>query len=178
MDGRFYVDTHLPDDVSTPAAVTLTTSNQIICPAASLFQFPPYYFNYVGKAVRIRCQSQATSGATPGNHNFQMNWGPATSNSGTLLCGVTFTTWAASVTGALSIAEIIIRCRALGTSGSLWAYGTYFLENTGTANMSPNSPAAVTVDLSQNYFVTPQCSRSGSTAETIQMMEYMVEALN
>ena len=44
--------------------------------------------------------------------------------------------------------------------------------------VAPTNPAAVTVDLTQNYFLMPQVSRSGSTAETIQLHDAIYEAVN
>lgn len=176
-DGPFYVDTRLPDIVATPPAVTLTTSPQILASGAYLPQLPANYFNYVGKTVRVRVQGQATSGTTPGAFIFVWTYGPATSNSGIQLCGSSMV-WTASVTNGTFISEIIIRCRAIGVSGSLYAVGTALLQNSGIILLPGTSPAAVAADLTGSNYITPQASRNGSTAETIQMFDYVFEALN
>ena len=86
--------------------------------------------------------------------------------------------WAASSANYSFWFEFVVRCRALGASGSLFGGGWGFIQNTGTFMVSPTSPAAVTVDLTQNYFLMPQVSRSGSTAETIQLHDAIYEAVN
>lgn len=177
-DGPFYVDTREPYTVTLPASVTLTTVLAILCPGSFIPQLPANYFNFVGKAVRVRCAGQATSGTTPGALDFQFNYGSAISNTGSNLCGVNVT-WTASVSQAQFIAEAIVRCRSLGTSGTLSSWGYLLLQNTGTVLMPPTGGGTIaTVDLTTANYIIPQCSRSGSTAETIQMFDYSFEALN
>ena len=44
--------------------------------------------------------------------------------------------------------------------------------------MPASAPAQVTVDLTQNFVLSPQALRSGSTAESMQVHEFTYEALN
>ena len=177
MDGPWYIDSKPPHTAVSASAVTLTTTLQLLCPGAFIPQFPSNYFGYIGKAVRCRFFGQCTSGTTPGSLTFNLMWGPATANTGTTVAGVAVG-WAASSANYSFWFEFVVRCRALGASGSLFGGGWGFIQNTGTFMVSPTSPAAVTVDLTQNYFLMPQVSRSGSTAETIQLHDAIYEAVN
>jgi hypothetical protein len=56
--------------------------------------------------------------------------------------------------------------------------GTWIIQNVGSVLMPPTAPAAITVDTTQNSFLSLQCSRSGSTGESIQVHDMIFEALN
>ena len=79
---------------------------------------------------------------------------------------------------------LFVRCRAIGSSGSLFAWGQMDFNNAVVAStlqplMIPASaPAAVTVDLTAANVLSPQFKRSGSTAETLQVHDLTYEAMN
>ena len=177
MDGQFYVDSKEPFPVTSGPTITLTTNNQFLAGPNMLPLFPPNYFNYIGKMVRWRWVGQCTSGATPGTLAFDVEWGPATNATGTIITGVNFG-WAANQANATWLFEGFARCRSLGSSGSLFAGGWLYFQSTGIFVVQPTSPAAVTCDLTQSYYIIPQCNRSGSTAETIQLHDAFYEAVN
>jgi hypothetical protein len=177
MDGPFYIDGLPPFNITDSSSVTLTASLQVVSTLDKLPKFPSNYFGYVGKAIRITAIGRATSGATPGGFNWGVYWGPGTAGSGTLISGVNVT-WTASQTNATMVYTGIIRCRALGTSGSLLGCGRLFIQQTGEIPCPFSGLAATTVDLTQNYYMFPQLSRSGSTVETFQLHDWFTEALN
>ena len=177
MDGPFYVEHLKPYSVQTQVSVTLTATLQILCPGAVIPQLPANFFGFPGKTVRVRVMGTCTSAATPGNLDFQINYGAATNNTGINIAGVNVG-WAANQAGTTYIAEFFIRCRSIGTSGTLIGAGLLFIQNTGLVGMPPFGPTVSTVDTTTANYLIPQVSRSGSTAETITMFEYTMEALN
>ncbi|MGF7236021.1 MAG: hypothetical protein ACQSGP_13830, partial [Frankia sp.] len=149
MDGAFYVDSKLPFPVTSVPAVSLTAAYQVVAPISVIPALGPNYFNYVGKAIRIRAMGQATSVATPGNLTFSYLWNNGvTAGAGTLVCGVALV-WIANQTNQCFTSEVVIRCRSLGATGSLFGMGFLFLQGTGIIHMPASAPAAVTVDLTQ-----------------------------
>jgi hypothetical protein len=177
MDGPFYNDSRPPFPVTTsPSAITLTGSYQPIVPTAWMRPLGNY-FNWVGKLVHLRLIATTTSGATPGTFNVGAYWGNNTAGNGTQLCAVGFT-WNANNVNVFTPIDLFVRCRALGTSGSLFAYGTCFLGGSGIIFYSFNNPAAVTVDLTQPNYLSVQLFRSGSTAETVTTYDVYWQTLN
>ena len=184
MDGPFWVDQRTPFIVADAAAVTLSTTALALLPIANLPVLGSNYFGFVGKAVRMKMYGRITTGATPGNGTLALYWGTGAAANGTVLVTSAATALTASQTNLTWEAEFLIRCRSLGASGSLIALGMFnanvgVLESTLQPVMLPASaPAAVTVDLTQNYVLSPQFLRSGSTAETMQVHEFIFESLN
>lgn len=174
--GAFYRDSILPFSAGAQTSVTLSTSSKRIAPNDAFPQLGGY-FNYVGRALRVRISGKYTTGATPGNLSFSPLWGPGVDNSGTNLGGVSLT-GVVNLTDYSFFYEATVRCRALGASGSLLAQGLVWFQNTALGLCPPASPAAVTVDLTQNYYIQPQILRSGSTTETIQVLDIFFESLN
>lgn len=184
MDGPFYVDTRTPHISADIAAVTLAATAKAIVPVANLPSLGANYFSYVGKAVRMRMFGRLTTAATPGNMTASCYWGNGTDANGTSIVASAAVALTASQTNLTWEWDLYIRCRALGVSGSLIGHGTFnanvaVLASTLQPVMIPASaPAAVTVDLTQNFVLSPQFLRSGSTAESIQVHEFIFEALN
>ena len=184
MDGPFWVDLRTPHISADVAAVTLATTAKALVPVANLPALGSNYFGYLGKAVRIRLYGRITTGATPGNMTAQIMWGNGTDANGTIIAATAATALTASQTNLTWEWDIIVRCRLLGATGALISHGMFnanvgVLASTLQPVMMPASaPAQVTVDLTQNYVLSPQFLRSGSTAETMQVHEFTFEALN
>lgn len=177
MDGLNYVDHKTPIMVTSGSTISLLTTYQALVTPGNLPIMGSNYFNWVGKAVRVRAFGQATSAATPGNFQLGIMYGDGTNNNGTSL-GNLSGTWTANNVGLSWIAEWIVRCRATGTSGSLFGVASFLFQGWGIGTITPFNAAPVTVDLTQPYYFSPQWLRSGSTAETCQLHEIMYEALN
>ena len=180
-DGLYYVDTKLPHLSADVASVTLSTTNKALVPAMSLPVLGSNYFSFVGKAMRISMFGRMTTGATPGNGTFSLMWGTGADANGTSLVASAATALTASQTNLSWWAQLYVRCRALGSSGTLMATGILkFNEALVVAELllPASAPAAVSVDLTQNFVLSPQFLRSGSTSETMQVHEFFCEALN
>lgn len=178
MDSSYYEESLLPFNAATQSAITMTTSYQALVPGAFLPIMGNNYFNFPGKAVRIRAYGLASTGTTPGALTFSLLYGTGANNNGTLMGGVAIN-FVASRTNDCWFAEFVVRCRVTGASGSLMGVGWFDLNAVGAVLLSPSSPAAATVDLTAaTNVLTFQASRSGSTVETIQLLDIFYEALN
>jgi len=185
MDGQFYEDSRPPFVVTDAAAVTLSTTDKAIVPAVNMPTLGANYFGMIGKQVRIRVWGRATTGATPGNGTWDIYWGTGADANGTILASSAGVALVASQTSLTWELELFVRCRSLGSSGSLICFGMFNTNSAGViaaANqpviIPASLPAAVTVDLTQNFVISPQFKRSGSTAETMQAHDFSFEAIN
>jgi hypothetical protein len=184
MDGPFYVDSRAPHLNADIASVTLATTLKAMAPVSNIPVLGSNYFGYVGKAMRITMFGRMTTGTTPGNGQLALLWGTGADANGTTLAQSAAFALSASQTNLSFMAQLFVRCRAIGSSGSLMVTGTLdanpsLVASTLQTIMIPASaPAATTVDLTQNFVLSPQFSRSGSTAETLQLHELFYEALN
>lgn len=184
MDGQFYVDSRAPHLAADVAAVTLAVTDSALVPFANIPVLGSNYFSYIGKAVRISLFGRITTGATPGNGTFDIYWGNGTNANGTLLASSAAFALTASQTNLSWWCQIVARCRAQGSSGSLIVTGLTSFNNAVVAtSLQPvlipaSAPAATTCDLTQANVISVQFKRSGSTAETMQVHEVLYEALN
>jgi hypothetical protein len=184
MDGPFWVDLRAPHISADVASVTLAATYKAMVPIANLPVLGSNYFSYVGKAVRIRTYGRLTTGATPGNMQIGLLWGTGADANGTTIAQSAATALTATQSNLTWECDMVVRCRALGVTGSLIAHGMFnanvaILASTLQPVMIPASaPAAVTVDLTQNFVLSPQFLRSGSTAEALQVHELTFESLN
>lgn len=180
-DGLFYVDTRPPFLVADVAAVTLATTDKALYPAGAFPVLGAGYFGWPGKALKITLFGRITTAVTPGNGTFDVYWGTGADANGTLIMTGTAVALTASQTNLSWRAEFIVRCRAVGTSGSLMCTGwAKFNEAVLAATQlyPASAPAAVTVDTTVANIVSVQYKRSGSTAETMQVHELVVQPLN
>jgi hypothetical protein len=185
MDGPFWVDSRTPFINADIPAVTLLTTDLALVPPANLPALGANYFAYVGKCVRIRLFGRIITGVTPGNGTVDIYWGNGAAANGTVIGASAAFALTASMPSTSWRIEAYVRCRAMGATGSLLVTGFIELLNSatltaaGTVFLIPASaPAAVTVDLTQNFVISPQFKRSGSTAESMQVHDVSFEALN
>lgn len=185
MDGVFYHDTREPFVTVSPGAVTLTaTAKALYTPS----QFPVLggqYFSRVGKKLRIRLFGQITTALTPGNGSFNVYYGNGTDANGVLLMTGTPVALSPSQTNLSWSLEIIVTCRSIGSAGTLFCTGKAHFNNAVIAStlqpiLLPASAPAVsgTVDLTAANIISVQFLRSGSTVETMQVVEMEVVAMN
>ena len=184
MDGPFWIDTRAPHMVADVATVTLSTTFKAIVPASAMPVLGSNYFGYMGKAVRIRIWGDITTAATPGNMTAGILWGTGADNNGTVLGQSNATTLSANQALNQFVWDIFVRCRKLGSAGQLIAYGVFgvvplTIASTLQPLMIPSgAQGPTTVDLTQNYVISPQIQRSGSTAETVTVHDFIYEAMN
>lgn len=183
-DGPFFVDTRAPHISADVSAVTLASTDKALIPVANIPVLGSNYFGFIGKAMRITMFGRITTGATPGNGTFDIYWGTGADANGTIIGSSATVALTASQTNLSWWLEIVVRCRAMGASGSLLVTGQAAFNNAVLAtSLQPllipaSAPAAVTVDLTAASIISPQFKRSGSTAETMQVHDVLYEALN
>lgn len=185
-DGLFYVDSKPPFNTSDFASVTTIATNKALILPANLHNLGGNYFNWVGKAVRMRIFGRYSAAATPGTQSVSLLWGTGADANGTVVAASGLWTPNASLSNNAFCWEMVIRCRATGSSGSLFASGYFHWLNVttsgGTGNtvmVPPQSPAAVTVDLTTvGNVLSPQSLAVTSTTNVLQVHDYMLEALN
>jgi hypothetical protein len=184
-DGLFYNDLKAPFTAANIAAVTLSTTFLSLYPLSNFPLLPSGYFSFVGKKMKIRLFGQMTTAATPGNGQFGIYWNADTAAGTTQLATSAAFALVANATNLSWRVEVDIVCRAIGSSGALLATGMavfpigLVLSTVGMNQPIPASaPAQVTVDLTQNFIPSVQFLRSGSTAETMQVVDMDVIAMN
>lgn len=184
-DGLFYNDLREPFVTVSPAAVTLaTTAKALYTPS----QFPVLggqYFSRVGKKLKIRLFGQITTALTPGNGSFDVYYGSGVDATGTILASSAALALSASQTNLAWTAEFVVTCRSIGSAGTLFCTGKAdfnvgVLASTLAPMLVPASAPVVSagVDLTAANIISVQFKRSGSTVETIQVLEMEVTALN
>jgi hypothetical protein len=183
-DGIFYNDLRDPAINSDIASVTLSSTNKALYPVSNFPVLGGNYFGRIGKKMRIRLFGRGTTGATPGNGQWALLFGTGADNNGTTIASNTATALAANQTNISWWAEFYIHCRATGSSGTLFATGLAHMQALASAApatwMIPTTAPAVSgsIDLTQANIVSVQFNRSGSTAETLQVHDMEVIAMN
>lgn len=184
MDGAFYTDLRAPFDVAAtpPAQVTLATTDKALYTTSEFAAFGSGYW-WVGKQVRIHLVGKATTGATPGNGTFDIYWGTGADANGTILASSAATAMAANQSNITWEIDLIAECTVRGTSGKLMVTGKALLNGLLTTNVPmpipATSPAASSaIDLTAANVISVQFKRSGSTAETMQVLSMRVHPLN
>jgi len=184
-DAGFYLDTREPFVITDLAAISpLSTAVPLYTPSA----FPVLggqYFARPGKKIRIRIFGRMTSAATPGNVSFAVYYGDGTAANGVLLQSSAAVAWTASQSNMSFELDIVVTCRTTGSAGTLFCTGKVFINNAAVANtlqplLIPANTAVVSgaCDLTAAKIISVQAIRSGSTAETMQVHEMEVMALN
>ncbi len=184
MDGPYYVDSRAPFISADAAARTIIATNVALLPVANLPVLGSNYFGWIGKAVRIRIFGRMSSVATPGTITLSYLWGNGTDANGTSIGTTGAFAPTASQTNLSWEAIAVIRCRATGATGSLLCTG-YFEANPAivASTLQPilipaSAPAAVTVDLTAANVISPQMLAVTATTNTVQVHDFLFEALN
>lgn len=184
-DGLFYRDLREPFVSVNVGAVTLSTTDLALYPAANFPALGGQYWARPGKKMRIRLFGQMTTGTTPGNGTFDIYYGTGAAANGTIIASSATVALTASQTNISWMLDITITCRTTGATGTLFCTGMAWfnqavLGTTLQPLMIPASAPVVSgsVDLTAANIISVQFKRSGSTAETMQVVEMEVEALN
>lgn len=184
-DGLFYNDLREPFIAADLTAISpLATAVALYTPSA----FPVLggqYFARVGKAVRIRIFGRCTSAATPGNVSFAIYYGTGASANGVLLASSGAVAWSANQSNMSFMVEVDVTCRSIGSAGTLFCTGYAKFNVAAVAStlqplLIPATAPAVSgaCDLTAALILSVQMLRSGSTAETAQVHQMQVIALN
>jgi hypothetical protein len=183
MDGAFYLDTRAPFIGPTIAAVTLATTNKALYGLSNFPNIGGNYFSFVGKKIGIRLYGQITTGVTPGNGQFAVLYGTGADANGVVLVTSAADTLIASQTNASWDVEVFVRCVTTGNAGTLFCTGSGLYNSAVVAAHHSRLPASAPVvsgscDLTANNVISIQYNRSGSTAETMQVVDMEVVAYN
>ena len=184
-DGLFYLDTREPFIGIDIAAVTLSTTAKALYPASNFPILGGQYFSRIGKKIKIRLFGRMTTGTTPGNGSFNVYYGTGADANGVLLMTGTPVALSASQTNLSWWADVFVHCRSIGSSGTLFCTGeanfhVSLIASTLQPILLPASAPAVSgaCDLTAANIISVQFLRSGSTAETMQVHDMEVIALN
>lgn len=184
-DGLFYTDLREPFIASDIAAVTLAATAKALYPAAAFPSLGGQYFSRIGKKLRVRAFGRITTAATPGNGSFALYYGTGADANGVLLASSAAVALTASQTNLSWEAEFQVHARSLGAAGTLFATGkAHFNVGVIASTLQPLMiPASAPVvsgacDLTAALILSLQFLRSGSTAETMQVHDLEVEAMN
>lgn len=181
-DGLFYNDIREPFVTVPPAAVTLTSAAKALYTASQFPVLGGQYFSRVGKKIKVRLAGIITTAATPGNGSFNVYFGTGADANGVLLMTGTPVALIASQTNVAWVLEITITCITTGSAGTLrctgWAHFNEAVQ--APIQMLPTTVLGVSgaCDLTASLIVSVQYLRSGSTVETMQVMDMEVTALN
>lgn len=182
MDGPFYNDLRAPFISGNITAVTLSTTAKAMYPKDNFPVLGGNYFNFIGKKLKIRLFGRATTAATPGNFSVDVYYGSGADATGTIISSSGAVAMVAGQTDLAWELEYVVSCRTLGAAGTLFGCGHIILnEAVLVAHMliPASTPAASgTLDLTTANIISVQFKRSGSTAETAQVHDMEVIALN
>lgn len=185
MDGAFYQDTRPPLVATDVGAVTLAATDKALYPASAFQALGAHYFGFVGKKLKIRLFGRMTTGATPGNGTIDVYYGSGADATGTIIVSSAAHALVANATSLSWWMEVYIHCRSVGSTGTLFGTGIFhphvaLVLSTVQPILIPASLAAVSsaVDLTASNFISVQYKRSGSTAETMQVHDMEVTAMN
>ncbi len=184
-DGLFYLDTREPFIGADIASVTLSTTLKALYPASNFPVLGGQYFSRIGKKVRIRLFGRMTTAATPGNLTMSVLYGTGADANGVTLASSAAVALTASQTNLSWMCDVFVHCRSIGSAGTLFCTGMFdanvaVLASTLQPVLIPASAPAVSAacDLTAALILSVQASRSGSTAETMQVHDFEVTALN
>lgn len=184
-DGLFYNDLREPFTAADIAAVTLASTAKALYPPSNFPVLGGQYFARVGKKLKIRAFGRMTTGATPGNGSFNVYYGNGADANGVALMTGTPVALVANGTNLSWMAEFLVHCRSIGSAGTLFVTGfaqfnVGLLLSTAAPMLLPASAPAVSgaCDLTAANIISLQFLRSGSTAETMQIHDMEVSALN
>jgi hypothetical protein len=183
MDGQFYRDLRAPFMIAPPTAVTLLSTNLALYPVANIPAMGKDYW-WAGKTVRIRAFGQITTAVTPGNLTLALFYGTGAAANGVSLAASAAQTLIASQTNISWEVDLTVRCITIGSAGTMFCTGRAIF---GTAVIAAGSflipatapavSAACDLTVASNI-LSLQALRSGSTAETMQVVDLQIEALN
>lgn len=183
MDGPFYRDLRAPFIITDVAAVTLAATNKALYPVGNVPAMGKDYW-WAGKKIALRAFGRITTVLTPGNLTLALLYGTGADANGVSVVASAAQTLLASQTNLSWEVELKVHCRSIGSAGTLFATGRAFFNTSVIAAgdfLLPASAAAASaaVDLTvASNILSLQVLRSGSTAETMQVHDLEIEALN
>lgn len=182
-NGSFFVDTREPFIATPPAAATLAATPVALYTASQFPVLGGQYFARVGKKLRINLRGIITTALTPGNGNWAVFINPTiVNNTGVSLGTSTANALIASQTNQLWTAELTVECITIGNTGTLRCTGFAFMADAVMVQKQmiglAAGAASAAIDLTAAQVISVQYARSGSTAETMQVLSMDVVSMN
>lgn len=184
-DGLFYNDMREPFISADLAAISPLATNVALYTPSAFPVLGGQYFTRPGKALRIDLFGRITTALTPGNLTFAVYYGTGASANGVLLATSGAVALVASRTNDVWRCTVDVHCRTTGSTGTLFCTGIAHASvaavlSTAQPIMIPNTAPVVSAacDLTAANIISVQAARSGSTAETMQVHNMVVTALN
>lgn|SRR5678815_88789 len=184
-DGLFYQDTREPHISLDIPAVTLAATAKALYPASNFPALGGQYFARPGKKLHIVLFGRMTTVLTPGNLTLVCYYGTGADANGVIICQSAAVALVASQTSISWQLDIMVHCRTIGNAGTLFGCGVFqcnpaLIASTAQPVMIPASIPAVSgaCDLTAANIISLQALRSGSTAETMQVHDMKVVAVN
>jgi hypothetical protein len=184
-DGLFYNDLRTPFVTGDVPSVTLANTAKALYPPANFPVLGGQYWSFVGKRLKIRLFGRLTTAATPGNGTFAIYYGNGADATGTILASSAAFALTASQAAISWELQTSIHCRSIGATGTLFCTGRAIFNPLVVAStidpvMIPGSTpvASASLDLTAANIISVQFSRSGSTAEAMQVHDMEVVAMN
>lgn len=182
MFGQFYLDCLEPFTIN-PASVTLATTNKALYGVQFIKAMGKDFWR-VNRKVIIYLFGQITTAATPGNLVLSVVYGTGADANGVSLQSTSALTLIASQTNLTWEARIRIKCVSDGPTGTLLATGNSYWNSAviaahhGPIPASAATPSAACDLTVASNILSVQANRSGSTAETMQVLDGEVVVLN
>ena len=183
-DSIYFHDTRVPFIIADVPAVTLATTPKALYTTSFSPVFGGQYWA-LGKRIRIRLFGRITTVLTPGNGQFTLFYGNGADNTGVSLVTSAAFALVASQTNLAWTAEFYVAVRSTGSTGTFFANGLAEFNpavvlSTAQPLIIPASTPVVSgaCDLTAANILSVQFSRSGSTAETMQVHDLEIDALN
>lgn len=122
--GTSFVETLITAQVDGTPNTAGTAASML--PAAAKFTLPENFFNVIGKQLLIKASGRISSViTTPGTARYDVRFGATVVFDG---LAILLDTVAAHATVGWYL-EILLTCRAIGTSGNLWGQGLWTCED-------------------------------------------------
>jgi len=184
-DGLFYQDTREPFISVDIPAVTLAATNKALYPVSNFPVLGGQYFARPGKKLHIVLFGRMTTVLTPGNLTLGVLYGTGADANGVVLASSAAVALVASQTNMSWQLDVMVYCRTTGSTGTLFATGVFqcnpaLIASTAQPLMIPATAPVVSgsCDLTAANIISLQALRSGSTAETMQVHDMKVVAVN
>ena len=181
MSNQAWVEPFLITGEDGPALVSSSTATSIL-PLSRKFTLGSYFFDSVGKTLRIRAAGRISTAASgPGTLTMDIRFGSVVVFNG----GVS-PTLAVSATNLTWVMDVILTCRAIGASTSATVIGIGRLETSALSAATPimllptsapaagtgfDSTAAQTIDLFATFSVN-------SASNSLTCQQCSIEAMN
>lgn len=192
-DGQYYHETRPPlRQTGNYSQITLSTTSKAIMSitndlTGSAFVTPAGYWD-IGKKWRVHMFGKATTSTTPGNITIEIRAqsGTVTDAGGTILATSGAVALGASKTDASWYMEFTVESREqVNSAADIMAKGWFMTDPTtalvaSTANpifIPTTAPVVASIDTTLGQTINVQWKRSGSTAETVTVVDYQIDVL-